>query len=98
MRDEYENVWPRTTIANISGDGVELLDPITASIGFIWFSRGHKLHYSGPGASWWGADVADLRFGKGRCLISQMHVLQNLGDDPVADKLLNNMIEYISND
>jgi hypothetical protein len=89
MRDVYENVWARQTLRNLEGE------PIVGSVGFVWFSRGHKLHYSGPGDSWWGSDVAMIRLGKGRCLVSQLRIVENLGKDPVADKLLFNIIRFL---
>ncbi len=96
MRDVYENVWPTMTLRNISGKDVKAVENIVASIGFDWFSRNHKLHYSGPGASWWGSDLPILSIGKGRCIISQLRLTNNLGKDPVADKILINLIDFAS--
>ena len=71
--------------------------PIVASIGFEWFSHDHELQYSGPGESWWGADLAVVPHGKGRAVVSQLRIVENLGKDPVADKLLFNMIDFTTN-
>jgi hypothetical protein len=90
MRDIYENVWPKQTLRNLGGE------TIVASIGFEWFSHDHKFHYSGPGQSWWGADMAIVPYGQGRCLISQLRLVRNLGQDPVADKLLFNIIRFVA--
>jgi len=68
---------------------------IMASIGFDWFSREHKFHYSGPGASWWGAEVFEAPLGKGRFFVSQLHIVNNLGLDPVADIYLKNIINHL---
>jgi hypothetical protein len=96
MRDLYENVWATNTLRNlVSDEGVEHETPV-ASIGFDWFSHGHKMHYSGPGESWWGSDLAVVPFGKGRCIVSQLRLVNNLGKDPVADKILYNMINFAS--
>ncbi len=96
MRDIYENVWATTTLRDLKIKGVSEIKPIVASIGFDWFSKGHKMHYSGPGASWWGSDMVLLPYGKGRCLVSQLDLVRNLNKDPVADKILANMIKYLA--
>jgi hypothetical protein len=91
MREIYENVWATQTLRDLGGEA------IVASIGFDWFSADHKMHYSGPGESWWGADLAVVPHGKGRSLVSQLRIVENLGKDPVADKILFNLIEYAGN-
>jgi len=88
MRDLYQNVWARQTLKGLGGEAV------VASIGFDWFSHDHKMHYSGPGESWWGTDVGVVPYGQGRCVVSQLRIIQNLGKDPVADKILYNLIEF----
>ncbi|MCP4451163.1 MAG: hypothetical protein GY809_06855 [Planctomycetes bacterium] len=88
MRDVYQNVWARQTLKGLGGTA------LVASIGFDWFSHEHKLHYSGPGESWWGSDVALVNHGQGRCVVSQLRLMENLGKDPVADKILYNLIEF----
>jgi hypothetical protein len=90
MRDVYENVWAKQTLRAVGGES------LVVSVGFDWFSWEHKLHYSGPGESWWGSDMALVSLGKGKALISQLRIVENLGKDPVADKLLYNMIEYVT--
>jgi len=88
MRETYKNVWATQTLRDLGGEA------IVASIGFDWFSHDHKMHYSGPGESWWGADVAIVPHGKGRALVSQLRIVENLGKDPVADKILYNLIQF----
>jgi beta-galactosidase len=95
MRDLYENIWASNTlleIKNVDGD----LKPIVATVGFDWFSADHEMHYSGPGKSWWGSDVIELPYGKGRVIFSQLRIKDYLGKDPVADRYLYNLIEYTS--
>lgn len=96
MRNTYENVWPELTLRDLEINGSQNIEPIVASIGFDWFSEGHKMHYSGPGASWWGTDLGVCKLGKGKIIISQFRLLSNLGNDPVADKLFYNLIEFSS--
>jgi hypothetical protein len=88
MRDVYENVWAAQTLRGLGGEA------IVASIGYAWFSEEHKLHYSGPGESWWGADLAVVPYGKGRYVVSQLRLVGNLGKDPVADKILFNLLKW----
>ncbi|MEM9261014.1 MAG: hypothetical protein AAGA62_15330, partial [Bacteroidota bacterium] len=95
MRNEYERVWAPFTLTNLRGDRGEVPTVIVASIGHQWFSIPHELHYSGPGPSWWGADLAELRVGKGRCLVSQLNLLPHLGQDPAADLIWANLLRFI---
>lgn len=97
LRNTYENIWPQRTLRNIKVNGEKLNEqPIVASIGFDWFSRGHKLGYKGPGDSWWGADLSFVNFGEGKYLLSQFNVLDYLDQDPVADKLIFNIINFLT--
>ena len=87
----YENVWAENTLQDVAGE------TIVAAIGYDWYPDldVRKRHYYGPGDTWWGADMAIVPFGKGRCLASQLRLLDNLGKDPVADKILFNLIHFI---
>ncbi len=38
--------------------------------------------------------MAVVPLSKGRCLVSQLRLLENLGKDPVADKILFNLIRF----
>jgi len=51
-----------------------------------------KRHYNGIGDVLWAADVLLVERGKGKMLYSTLRIMENLGKDPVADKLLYNMI------
>jgi beta-galactosidase len=97
MRDIYENVWATTTLRDLTIRDNPKVETIVGSIGFDWFSREHKMHYSGPGASWWGSDVVEIPMGKGHCIVSQLRLIENLDKDPVADKILANLIKYQNN-
>jgi len=90
MGPVYQNVWAQNTLLDVGGELV------AGSIGFDWFPDfdRKRRHYYGPGDVWWGADVAVVPHGKGRCILSQLHLIGNLGKDPVADRLLFNLIRY----
>ena len=94
MREVYENVRAGETLRNLGGEA------IVASVGFRWYVEGHlsghKLQYRGPGESWWGTDLGVVHVGKGRCVVSMLHIVQNLGRDPVADRLFYNLVSYAS--
>jgi len=49
-------------------------------------------HYNGIGDVLWAADLLLVEHGKGKMLYSTLKISENLGKDPVADKLLYNMI------
>ncbi len=86
----YENVWAEHTLLDVGGK------PIAGSVGFD-FAPDFELdtrHYYGPGDTWWGSDMAVTGVGKGRCILSQLRLVDNLGKDPVADKILFNLIGW----
>ncbi|MCU0918565.1 MAG: hypothetical protein MUC88_28995, partial [Planctomycetes bacterium] len=87
----YEKVWAENTLVGVGGE------TIAAAIGYDWFPNYElsKRHYYGPGDTWWGADLASVPLGKGRCIVSQLRLVENLGQDPVADKILFNLIEWV---
>ncbi len=97
MREAYENVWATTTLRNIESENKEKPETLVGVVAFDWFSETHKMHYSGPGKSWWGSDLVIIPVGKGRCIVSQLRLINNLGSDPVADKILLNMIGFFNN-
>lgn len=44
----------------------------------------------------WGADLAVIPYGKGKVVLSELHLVENLGKDPVAEKILLNLMEFTS--
>ncbi len=86
----YENVWAQHSLLDIDGK------PIAGAIGFDFAPDFElsKRHYYGPGDVWWGTDMGVVSYGKGRCILSQLRLVDNLGKDPVADKILFNLIGW----
>ena len=86
----YENVLTDRTLRDLPGE------PIVASIGFPWFPEMDRLrrHYYGPGDVWHGADMAEVSCGQGRVIVSHLRLIEHLGRDPVADRILLNTIRY----
>ena len=89
MGQTYLNVCANETL-----EGIEAA-PIVGSLSFDWRQGGYiDWNYLGPGAVWWGADMADVPHGKGRMLLSTLRLLENLKKDPVAEKLLYNLVRW----
>ena len=55
-----------------------------------------RRHYNGTGDVWWSADVLETDFGKGKMLLSTLRIIEFLDKDPVAEKLLYNIIDFAS--
>ncbi len=92
MHGVYENVHPDVSISKIKGDYIAGL------IGYDHFPNNEimRRHYNGPGEVWWAADVLETEFGKGKMLLSTLRIIEFLEKDPVAEKLLYNIINYTS--
>ena len=92
MHGVYENVHPNVSISKIKGDYIAGL------IGYDHFPNNSLMvrHYNGPGEVWWAADVLETEFGKGKMLLSTLRIIEFLDKDPVAEKLLYNIINYTS--
>ena len=52
--------------------------------------------YRGPGPVIYGADLIDWPCGQGRVVLSTLRLIDNLGQDPVADMLLTNIVDWAS--
>jgi len=90
MGSVYENVIAVRSLLDVEGETV------AGSIGFD-FTRDfevRKRHYYGPGDTWWGSDLSIAPVGRGCCILSQLRLVENLGKDPVADKILFNLIRF----
>jgi len=92
MHGVYENVHPEVSISKIKGDYIAGL------IVYDHFPNNEimRRHFNGPGEVWWAADVLETQFGEGKMLLSTLRIIEFLDTDPVAEKLLYNIIDYIS--
>ena len=90
MGSVYENVWPRHSLLDAEGDTA------AGTIGIDWYPDYdlNRRHYYGPGDVWWGSTMAITEVGQGTCILSQFDLVDNLGSDPVADRILYNMIQW----
>ena len=92
MHGVYENIHPVSSMAKQEGVYIAGL------IGYAHFPNNDIMlrHYNGPGKVWWAADVLETRMGQGKMLLSTLQIINNLGKDPVADKILFNIINYLT--
>jgi len=90
MGPVYENVFAQSSLLDVPGEA------IAVSIGFDWFPEFDRLrrHYYGPGDAWWGTDLGVVPVEKGRCIVSRLRLVENLGKDPAADRILFNLIRF----
>jgi len=91
MGQAYQNVCAVQTLSELPAE------PIVASISWNYRDdREDPPDYLGPRYAWWGSDLAILIHGEGRLVLSTMQLVNNLGQDPVADQILFNMIQYLT--
>lgn len=92
MHGVYENVHPDVAMAKQKGNYIAGL------IGYDHFPNKDRMrrHYIGPGEVWWGADILETPFGDGTMLLSTMRIIEFLDQDPVAEKLLYSIINFVS--
>ena len=89
MGQAYLNVCATETIEGIQAP------PIVGSLSFV-AGNGvrHDWNYHGPQDAWWGSDMVVAPYGEGRMLLSTLRITENLGHDPVADKLFYNIVRW----
>ena len=90
MSGVYENIHPAESMVKQEGEY------IAGVVTYDHFKDIDKMkrHYAGPGDVWWAADVLLAPMEKGKMLLSTLKLIENLDKDPVADKVLINMIQF----
>jgi hypothetical protein len=83
MGQPYQNVVANNTITNLPGT------PIAGSV-----SWDINRDYRGPTQWWHGTDLAVVPHGKGSMILSMLRIVENLGRDPVADRLIMNLLRF----
>jgi len=91
MGQAYENVWAPQTLMDTGGK------LIVGSVSHGWH-QGDKdaQNYLGPSPAWCGMDMGTVTHGRGRYVLSALRIVENLGTDPVADKILFNLIDWVT--
>ena len=93
MGQAYENVWSPQTLLGTGGES------IVGAVSHGWH-QGEKdaQNYLGPSPAWYGMDMGVVSHGQGRYVLSALRVVKNLGTDPVADRILFNLIQWTTAD
>jgi hypothetical protein len=94
MQGVYENVRASMTMVNLATNTQPIVT-VVANDNFPDMTL-MKRHYQGTGDVWSGSDLSEVKHGKGNMLLSTMKIVPNLGKDPVADKLLINLLSFIT--
>ncbi|WP_019028964.1 glycoside hydrolase family 2 protein [Colwellia piezophila] len=92
MQGVYENVRAKISMINLN---TKPIVTVVANDNFPDMTL-MKRHYKGTGDVWSGSDLSEVKHGKGTLLLSTMRIVPHLGDDPVADTLLLNLLAYIT--
>jgi hypothetical protein len=90
MGQEYENVWSPYVLSDMGND----LIVGSVSYGFYAGDKTHLQSYVGPEPAFYGMDMGVVPHGNGRYVLNTLRLVENLGKDPVADKILLNMIRW----
>jgi len=92
MQGIYENVRPKISMIGLNAKPIVTL---VANDNFPDMTLMNR-HYKGTGDVWVGSDLSELKHGKGKLLLSTMQIVPNLNKDPVADRLLVNLLNYLT--
>lgn len=87
MRQPYKNVIPEKSFLETSDEDIcGSFDTMPAASG----------NYMMSDAKWWGSDILVKRFGSGRLVFTHLRVLENLGADPLANRLFVNLLNHFA--
>ncbi len=88
----YENIRSGFSIIDMTGENIVKL---VANDNFPDMTLS-KRHYIGSGDVWMGSDLISIAHGRGTIWLNTMKLVPNLGQDPVADIILLNLINHVS--
>jgi len=83
MNAAWQNVAARRTLTNLPGPSIA---------GSVSWDSYHD--YRAETKCWHGIDMGTLQHGKGTMILSTLDILPHLGKDPVADRMLRNLIAF----
>ncbi len=90
MGQEYRNVVPRWSMVTPETDW------ISGNISYGWYAGlKHKQNYTGVTAALHGADVTQVPYGEGRYILCTHRIVENLGKDPLAERLFSNLLRWV---
>ena len=86
-----------TTIRNKLSREIKV-NNIVLTIAFDRIPNGNimKRNYIGSGDVWTASDLSVVDHNNGKMLLSTLKIFENLGKDPIADKILHNMISFFN--
>ncbi len=91
MGQEYREVVSRWSMAQPATDW------ISGTITYDWYAGlKHKQNYTGVSGAMHGADLMQMPYGAGHYLLCTHRIVENLGHDPVADRLLSNLLRWVA--
>lgn len=87
MGQEYRDVVSRWSIVEPKSDW------ICGNITYDWYAGlKHKQNYLGVTAAFHGANLTQIAHGRGAYTLCTHRIVENLGKDPVADRLFRNLL------
>ena len=91
MEYEYRNVSSQWSIVEPESDW------IGGNITYDWYAGlKHKQNFIGVTEDFHGADLTQISHGNGKYILCTHRVVENLGIDPVADRLSSNLLKSLS--
>jgi beta-galactosidase len=91
MGQEYRNVVSRWCIVDPASNW------ISGNITYDWFAGlKERQNYYGVSEAFHGAELAEFSHGDGEYVLCTHRIVENLGTDPVADRLLSNLIHALT--
>lgn len=87
MDQPYRNVAPAKTFVEPSTEDIcGTFDTTPIASG----------NYMMEDTEWWGSDILVRRYGSGRVVFTHLRIMENLGVDPLADRLFVNFLRHFS--
>ena len=90
MMDQlYQNVIANKMILNLP----KSQEVVAGAVTWDWY-KDYRFdqNYIGPGEVYWGSTYSEIPFGKGKVVVSMLKIMENIDHDPVAKKLLVNIL------
>ena len=93
MDEVFENIGPTKSFFKPEG---KIISGVISTDRFPDQDK-MKRHVIGVGDVWYASDLSEIKYGKGLLIPTTMKILNFLNKDPVADKMLHNMLNYYAN-
>ncbi len=91
MGQEYRDVVSRWSVVTPQTEW------ISGNLTYDWYpGLDHKQNYLGVSAALHGADLTQVAYGDGRYILCTHRLVENLGHDPVAERLFSNLLQWVA--